>query len=40
MRLSSEGFGETKPIDTNNSVKGRTQNRRVELSVQFIDVVN
>lgn len=39
MRLSSEGFGESKPIDTNNSVKGRTQNRRVELSVQFLEVV-
>lgn len=40
MRLSSEGFGETKPIDTNKSASGRTQNRRVELSVQFMEVVN
>ncbi len=39
LRLSSEGYGETVPVDTNESVKGRTRNRRVEFQVEFMDVV-
>ena len=40
MRISSEGFGETKPVDTNDTPKGRTLNRRVEFKVEFLEVVN
>ncbi len=36
MRVSATGYGETKPVDTNNSVKGRTRNRRVEFKVEFL----
>lgn len=38
LRVTSVGYGETVPVDTNKSVKGRTRNRRVELSVEFIQV--
>lgn len=38
MRVTSQGFGETAPVDTNKSEKGRTRNRRVELSVEFLEV--
>ncbi len=38
MRISSQGFGETVPVDTNSSVKGRTRNRRVEFNVEFLDI--
>jgi OOP family OmpA-OmpF porin len=30
-RLESKGFGETKPIDTNDTAEGKANNRRVEL---------
>ena len=40
LRISSEGFGETKPVDTNDTPKGRTLNRRVEFKVEFLEVVN
>lgn len=30
-RLSSKGFGESKPIDTNKTAKGKANNRRVEV---------
>ena len=32
-RLSSEGFGESKPVATNATAAGRQQNRRVEISL-------
>ena len=32
-RLTAEGFGESKPIDTNNTEKGKARNRRVEVKL-------
>jgi len=32
-RLTAHGYGETKPIDTNDSEAGRANNRRVEVTV-------
>lgn len=32
-RLSSSGFGESKPIDTNKTAKGKANNRRVEVKL-------
>jgi len=34
-RLTSRGFGETKPKDTNDTREGRANNRRVEFTVEF-----
>ncbi len=33
-RLASQGYGETKPLDTNRTPEGRTRNRRVEFHIQ------
>jgi outer membrane protein OmpA-like peptidoglycan-associated protein len=32
-RLESAGYGETKPIDTNKTAKGKANNRRVEVKL-------
>jgi outer membrane protein OmpA-like peptidoglycan-associated protein len=32
-RLTSQGFGETKPIESNRTAKGREMNRRVEFTI-------
>jgi outer membrane protein OmpA-like peptidoglycan-associated protein len=32
-RLSAHGYGESKPLDTNDSEYGRANNRRVEFTV-------
>ena len=32
-RLSAKGFGETRPIDTNDTKEGRAKNRRTEYKV-------
>ncbi len=33
-RLTAEGFGETKPLDTNRTPQGRARNRRVEFHIE------
>lgn len=33
FRLSSKGYGESKPIDKNTTAKGRANNRRVEINL-------
>ena len=32
-RISSKGFGETKPVTTNESEEGKQQNRRVQFII-------
>lgn len=39
MKVSATGYGESAPVDTNDSVKGRTRNRRVEFNVEFLKIV-
>lgn len=36
LRISSTGYGESNPIDTNTTAAGRTRNRRVEFKVEFL----
>jgi outer membrane protein OmpA-like peptidoglycan-associated protein len=36
-RLVSQGFGESKPVDTNDTREGRENNRRVEFNIVEID---
>lgn len=36
-RLDSEGYGETKPIDTNKTKKGRANNRRVQFAITEVN---
>ncbi|MBL8743009.1 MAG: OmpA family protein, partial [Myxococcales bacterium] len=33
-RLTSEGFGETKPLETNDTAEGRSKNRRTEFHIK------
>ena len=33
-RLSTAGFGDTKPIDNNDTAEGRANNRRIEFKLQ------
>jgi outer membrane protein OmpA-like peptidoglycan-associated protein len=32
-RLSAHGYGESKPIDTNDTAEGQANNRRVEFTI-------
>jgi outer membrane protein OmpA-like peptidoglycan-associated protein len=32
-RLTAKGYGETKPVNTNDTEEGRQQNRRVEFTI-------
>lgn len=36
-RLASKGFGESRPVDTNDTEAGRQNNRRVEFHIREID---
>ncbi|MBC7382541.1 MAG: OmpA family protein [Bacteroidia bacterium] len=36
LRVTATGYGETKPVDTNKTDKGRARNRRVEFEVEFL----
>lgn len=36
LRVVATGYGETSPVDTNDSTNGRTRNRRVEFKVEFL----
>jgi outer membrane protein OmpA-like peptidoglycan-associated protein len=38
-RLIVKGFGDTKPVATNNTPEGRNKNRRVELMIVFDEII-
>lgn len=40
LRISATGYGETTPVDTNDTAAGRARNRRVEFKVEFLKAVN
>ena len=33
-RVSAEGYGETRPIASNDTAEGKAQNRRIEINVK------
>lgn len=33
LKIESEGFGESKPIESNKTASGRQKNRRVEFTI-------
>ena len=39
LRISATGYGESMPVDTNDTAAGRTRNRRVEFKVEFLKAV-
>jgi outer membrane protein OmpA-like peptidoglycan-associated protein len=34
-RIKAKGYGDTQPLETNETAKGRAKNRRVEFTIQF-----
>lgn len=36
LRITATGYGESVPVDTNDSEKGRARNRRVEFNVEYV----
>ena len=35
-RIEAKGFGDERPVDTNDTADGRAKNRRVEAAVDYI----
>ncbi len=38
-RLSAKGYGDTVPVASNETAKGKAQNRRVEFVVSFEEIL-
>jgi chemotaxis protein MotB len=34
-RLQAISYGETRPVDDNNTAAGREKNRRIEIEIEF-----